>query len=1390
MISSRRVWRGRRLRTNVSVNAAGELATNDADFLLDNGANVIVVRDNWVAKLLFNVHTTNLPFVYMNKFPARVSLVGSLCVVWRDVRTNNCVMMKYDNVCVVPASRYNILGWNAHWKAFRKLYNNYPVMSLKGPNARFEAKPGVPLRGYHKGGLSFLKVDKKAMVEVATARRQVVVTTRGAARNRSLQQQQTKLKNAKLSPHSRTLKNKTKENKPRHGPSVDGIPAVIQKSLLAPKKGGNAVAQDSCAQKTQHAQASTEEGLAVSGGKNLPAEGARSATKGPAEQGGAPEVRVKTKKVRFEQTPGQTQKTHSSWTEVLAEELSDNDVSCDAAAGEGPVPDDDAVVRLLLEKRAAKARVDAIAFVQKAHARLSHIGLDVLKILIRKEEIGKSLAQRVRKAALSLTAEDVECLDCKKSMTGKHKPGKGAPPHREGAFGSDLQGKIRVKGVGGFRYRMLVVAPANKRVWSIHLKHKSEAAKVIKGNIKAWENDTGEKCRVWRADRGELKSNKMQKFAGRHGFQLEFTAPGSSSGPKEGFIGALTKRSVAARLRSGLPKSTWPWADRHATISSDLLPSKAAKYKSRYERRTGLKPQLHRIQPFGCLATVNRTKQARGSQGEGGDEVTHLHMCDDGAGWVFWDHKSPGWQTFTSDSATFFPDRFPAKEKKEHQEVVKEAAKLMAKLKSKSKAKGLRKTSGKRAKGTRGPSLRRAAAPPRFDPDLYEAAQKMEKEKAKKVGTGAVLVSERYDMIGGVPQKRYHRGVLLHESWGVPDFGGDARLEAHMTSFWEEQAAASSKRTLVWEDVQKLPDGPEKSRYLAAWEEEWGRHCEKKTMSRSRVRRDPAHRFGRRLGKDGVPTITTMVLFEKKRLDSEAPLPMGPTYVQDEDGSKWRYKSRLVVRGNEQIPSDHGSTFAPTPSKRSFRLIHALAVKRGWETHSCDVKTAFLHGKLPAEERVRVVLPRGLRGKGGERLDKMEWDVWNSVYGLRQAPRVWHFHIADTLRRLGFRPTKTDNCVFVQKDARGRIKLALSLHVDDLCIGGKREDVESFKARLKEVYQLTDEGEAKYHLHIRIRWSEDRSSVTLSQEDFVKDLLQSTGMEDARGMSTPAYDRRGGGINLGTSEGLAGKIPRRAPTPEEQEQINLWEAKRGGYLSVVGKLSYLADTTRPDLAYAVTRLQIRAHDFDLETCTAVDKVLSYLKANPALGICFRKGGRGQCCFHDQGGYNINKGERPIIGWTDASWANCELTRRSMTGYVFIFAGGPLSWRCRKLPFVSRSTAESELVALDEAVREALSVRALGMELGIVGGDCIPVKEDNQATTNFAHGTPPGDRLKHVDVKYFAVKEDQEAGRVSVEKVASQHNLADIFTKALGRMKFASLRGQMGVVYAGKPAIQA
>ena len=103
------------------------------------------------------------------------------------------------------------------------------------------------------------------------------------------------------------------------------------------------------------------------------------------------------------------------------------------------------------------------------------------------------------------------------------------------------------------------------------------------------------------------------------------------------------------------------------------------------------------------------------------------------------------------------------------------------------------------------------------------------------------------------------------------------------------------------------------------------------------------------------------------------------------------------------------------------------------------------------------------------------------------------------------------------------------------------------------------------------------------------------------------------------------------------------------------------------------------------------------------------------------------------------------------------------------------------MALDQAVREALWLRKLGQPLSISGSDSVPISEDNESCLAIASGSKWSHATKHLDVKYHALRYDVEQKKVQLAPVRSADNLADFFTKPLGRVKFEQFRAQMGVV---------
>ena len=55
-----------------------------------------------------------------------------------------------------------------------------------------------------------------------------------------------------------------------------------------------------------------------------------------------------------------------------------------------------------------------------------------------------------------------------------------------------------------------------------------------------------------------------------------------------------------------------------------------------------------------------------------------------------------------------------------------------------------------------------------------------------------------------------------------------------------------------------------------------------------------------------------------------------------------------------------------------------------------------------------------------------------------------------------------------------------------------------------------------------------------------------------------------------------------------------------------------------------------------------------------------------------------------------------------------------------------------------------------------------------------------ERTKHIDIRYFYCRDKIEDGTVSVSYIATQHNLADLFTKPLSRIRFQELLKALGM----------
>jgi hypothetical protein len=87
---------------------------------------------------------------------------------------------------------------------------------------------------------------------------------------------------------------------------------------------------------------------------------------------------------------------------------------------------------------------------------------------------------------------------------------------------------------------------------------------------------------------------------------------------------------------------------------------------------------------------------------------------------------------------------------------------------------------------------------------------------------------------------------------------------------------------------------------------------------------------------------------------------------------------------------------------------------------------------------------------------------------------------------------------------------------------------------------------------------------------------------------------------------------------------------------------------------------------------------------------------------------------------------------------------------------------------------------MGQEIFEHGHSPIVIHEDNEAAIAISNKSQRTERTKHIDVQFFAVCDDIANKRLRVSPVASEDNVADIFTKPLAAEKFRKFRAELGV----------
>ena len=323
--------------------------------------------------------------------------------------------------------------------------------------------------------------------------------------------------------------------------------------------------------------------------------------------------------------------------------------------------------------------------------------------------------------------------------------------------------------------------------------------------------------------------------------------------------------------------------------------------------------------------------------------------------------------------------------------------------------------------------------------------------------------------------------------------------------------------------------------------------------------------------------------------------------------------------------------------------------------------------------------------------------------------------------------------------------VTIFFYVDDIVFCFKKDKLTTMKEtvrRLQERFHLEGGSELQWFLGIEIIRNRSQRRMWLSQQSYLDNLK---GMLDGSRHSKWAD----------TPMSYGDLLPYTGTATSE---------RRRAYQRRIGSVMYAAVMTRPDVAFAVSRLSRFNSNPGPDHEIALQRLIRYLLATNHYALEFRDGQ----------GFQVS---------TDAAFADNSIDRKSSQGFVMKLFGSTIHWRSTKQATVTTSSTEAELLSLSYTAKEALFMSRLLNDLNLLGNRAPTIECDNKQTIRLVQNDINAlkTQLRHVDIHNHWLRQEIKEGRVKVTWKATDHILADGLTKALQAGKFKKFREMMGLM---------
>ncbi len=447
-------------------------------------------------------------------------------------------------------------------------------------------------------------------------------------------------------------------------------------------------------------------------------------------------------------------------------------------------------------------------------------------------------------------------------------------------------------------------------------------------------------------------------------------------------------------------------------------------------------------------------------------------------------------------------------------------------------------------------------------------------------------------------------------------------------------------------------------------------------------------------------------------------------------------KARIVANGKQQSqePMNPWEVSATTASIVAILTLISAAVNRDLKLFSFDISGAYLHAPIDEVVYVRFddkctkilldIKPEFSKWKRSD--NTLVARLIKSLYGLRQSGLNWQREFTSALESINYRPLIQDPTIFKCDN-----NIAVT-YVDDVLTA---VDNEMEKTRI--ISELEKKyGKIKYSNSNRFKFrgldiTQSSGVIKINQTEVINRLIEEYGV--TKSLLNPPI------INLN-------KI-------ENEKQTNTEE-----YRTIVAKLLYVANMTRPDIKVHMSLLSTKCENPSQQDFNLALKVLRYLAVTRYLGLV------------------VTKGEMKINASIDATFSS-HPSAVGQSGIAIFCDANLLASTSNKQAQVAKSSAEAEILALDDGLDDILYLKEILLELGFPQ-TIINIEQDNLSSIRIIKGSGLTPRTKHIRRREMRILQYIRSGEIDIVKVDGEDIVADALTKTLQGAKFMTKRNTL------------